>query len=359
MHGYNQPLVLEQVPIPDIGPEEVLVKVEAGGMCRTDVQLIDGYFKDALQLQFPAIPGHEIAGSIEQIGTGISGTANLAIGDQVVVVGGWGDGTCRQCKAGNEQICAHGAWPGFGRYGGYSEYVPVPWEYLIRIDRKYNLPAEELAPLTDAGLTPYRGMKKLRQAGVVGPDRVVGVIGVGGLGMYAVQYAKLLSSGATVVAFARSDEKLAIAKEYGADAVINTKGKSIADIRLELQKATGSREIDAGLDCAGAEDSIRLGFDLLATSGAYVSVGLMGTKINIPLFPFVAREFTYHGSFWGNYSDLSEVVALAQAGKIKHSLVRVPFEDINKNLALLRDGDIVGRAVVAFGEARRTKEMVA
>jgi propanol-preferring alcohol dehydrogenase len=362
MHGYNQPLVLEEVPTPEIGPEEVLVKVEAGGMCRTDVQLIEGYFKETLALKFPAIPGHEIAGSVEQIGSRVPKTANLASGDRVVVVGGWGDGTCRQCKAGNEQICAHGAWPGFGPYGGYGEYVPVPYKYLIRIDRKYNLPAEQLAPLTDAGLTPYRGMKKLRQAGVVGPDRVVGVIGVGGLGTYGVQYAKLLGSGATVVAFARSDEKLAIAKQYGADHVINTKGKSTADIRLELQRATGSREIDAGLDCAGAEDSIRLGFDLLATSGAYVSVGLMGTKINIPLFPFVAREFTYQGSFWGNYSDLSEVVALAQAGKIKHSLVRVPFADINKHLEMLRDGDIVGRAVLTFAETaepRREKEMVA
>jgi alcohol dehydrogenase, propanol-preferring len=85
----------------------------------------------------------------------------------------------------------------------------------------------------------------------------------------------------------------------------------------------------------------------------YVSVGLMGTKINIPLFPFVGREFTYQGSFWGNYSDLSEVVALAQAGKIRHSLVKVPFADINKHLEMLRDGEIVGRAVVTFGEAAR------
>jgi alcohol dehydrogenase, propanol-preferring len=169
MHGYNQPLVLEEVKTPEIGPEEVLVKVEAGGMCRTDVQLIEGYFKEALNLKFPAIPGHEIAGVVDQIGSRVPPTANLATGDQVVVVGGWGDGTCRQCKAGNEQICAHGVWPGFGPYGGYGEYVPVPYKYLIRIDRKYNLPAEQLAPLTDAGLTPYRGMKKLRQAGVVGP----------------------------------------------------------------------------------------------------------------------------------------------------------------------------------------------
>jgi alcohol dehydrogenase, propanol-preferring len=362
MYGYNQPLVLEEVKTPEIAPDEVLVKVEAAGMCRTDVQLLDGYFKDSLQLPFPAIPGHEIAGSIEQIGDKVPSTANLSAGDQVVVVGGWGDGTCRQCRVGDEQICAHGKWPGFGEYGGYGEFVPVPYKYHIRVDRKFNLKSEELAPLTDAGLTPYRGVKKLRQAGVVGPDRVIAVIGVGGLGAYAVQYAKLLSSGATVVAFARSDEKLSVAKEYGADHIINTKGKSIADIRAELLKGTGHREIDAGIDCVGAEESIRMGFNLLATSGAIVSVGLVGTKIDIPLFPFVAREFTYHGSFWGNYNDLSEVMALAQAGKIKHRLKRVRFEDINENLELLRAGDIIGRAVVTFDAAANApgkKETVA
>jgi len=355
MHGYNQPLVLEEVEKPKIAPNEVLVRVEAAGMCRTDVQLIDGYFKDYLPLPFPATPGHEIAGSIEEIGDAVPESAKLAIGDLVVVAGAWGDGTCRQCRVGDEQICAHGTWPGFSLYGGYGEYVPVPYRYLIRVDPKFNLTAEELAPLTDAGLTPYRGIKKLRQAGVVGPDRVVAVLGVGGLGTYAVQYAKLLSSGATVVAFGRSDEKLAIAKENGADHVINTRGRSITDIRSELSNATGHTEVDAAIDCVGAEDFIQMGFNLLATAGAFVSVGLVGTRINIPLFPFVAREFTYHGSFWGNYSDLSEVIALAQAGGIKHTVKQVAFEDINENLELLRAGDIVGRAVVTFGATASRK----
>lgn len=351
MHGYNQPLVLEEVPTPEIAPNEVLLRVEAAGMCRTDVQMIDGYFKDYLPLPFPATPGHEIAGSIEALGDAVPASANLAVGDLVVVAGAWGDGTCRQCRVGDEQICAHGKWPGFSEYGGYGEFVPVPHRYLIKVDRKYNLSAEELAPLTDAGLTPYRGIKKLRQAGVLGPDRVLGVLGVGGLGVYAVQYAKLLSSGAQVVAFGRSDEKLAIAKENGADHVINTRDRSIADIRAELTKATGHTEIDAAIDCVGAEDFIQMGFNLLATAGAFASVGLVGTRINIPLFPFVAREFTYHGSFWGNYSDLSEVIALAQSGKIKHTVKHVAFEEINENLELLRAGDIVGRAVVTFGTA--------
>jgi alcohol dehydrogenase, propanol-preferring len=117
MHGYKQPLVLEEVEKPKIAANEVLVRVEAAGMCRTDFQLIDGYFKEALNLALPAIPGHEIAGSVAEVGEGVPANVKFAIGDQVVVVGGWGDGTCRQCRAGNEQICGHGAWPGFGPYG--------------------------------------------------------------------------------------------------------------------------------------------------------------------------------------------------------------------------------------------------
>src|SRR5262245_53373811 len=98
MYGYKKPLVLEEVKTPEITADEVLVRVEAAGMCRTDFQLIDGYFKDSLDLAFPAIPGHEIAGSVATIGDRVPATANLAVGDQVVVVGGWGEGTCRQCR---------------------------------------------------------------------------------------------------------------------------------------------------------------------------------------------------------------------------------------------------------------------
>jgi propanol-preferring alcohol dehydrogenase len=205
-----------------------------------------------------------------------------------------------------------------------------------------------LAPLTDAGLTPYRDIKKLRDAGALGPDRVLAVIGIGGLGAYAVKYAKLFSAGAAVVAFGRNDDKLAVAKEYGADHAINIKGKAIDDIRAELNRATSHKEIDAAVDCAGAEETIKMGFNLLATAGAYCSVGLVGTRIEIPLFPFVAREFTYHGSFWGNYNDLSEVIALAQQGKIRHTLKKVRFGDINEALEQLLDGDVIGRAVVTF-----------
>ncbi len=348
MHGYHKPLVFEDVPVPEIGPGEALIKVGGAGMCRTDVQLIDGYFRPYAEMTFPVTPGHEIAGEIHKIGSAAAKSGSFNEGDQIVVVGGWGDGTCRHCHNGNTHICSHGKWPGFSLHGGYAEYLPVPVEYLIKIDKRFNLKAEELAPLTDAGLTPYRGIKKLRDAGALGPGRVLAVLGVGGLGSYAVQYAKLLGGGATVVAMARNPDKLAVAKAMGADHIISTKGKSLEDVKKELSRTVGKSEIDAAIDCAGAPEMIQLGFGLLAIAGHYASVGLVGDQISIPLFPFVAREYTYHGSFWGNYNDLSEVIALAQQGKVKHTVKQIRFEEINDTIEQLRTGGVVGRAVVKY-----------
>ena len=346
MHGYKQQLVLEDIKIPTILPDQVLVRVGGAGMCRSDVQLVDGYFEVALKVSFPITPGHEIAGLVAAVGERVPESAHLAVGDQVVVAAGWGDGTCRECRLGNEQLCEHGSWPGFGPPGGYAEYVPVPYRQLIRLEKR--LKWEELAPLTDAGVTPYRGIKKLRAAGVLGPDRVVAVFGASGLGGYAVQYAKLLSAGATVVVFARNEEKLAIARQRGADFAINTRGKSLDDLHAELARLTGKRTLDAAIDCVGAEDTIRTGIGLLGTSGAFVSVGLVGNRIDIPLFPYTAREISYQGSFWANYADLQEVLALAQKGLIQHSIKRIRFQDVNENLELLRAGEIIGRAVIVF-----------
>jgi alcohol dehydrogenase, propanol-preferring len=205
-----------------------------------------------------------------------------------------------------------------------------------------------LAPLTDAGLTPYRGMKKLRAAGKLGAGRTVVVNGVGGLGSYAVQYARLLGGGATVVAFARSDEKLALAMENGAHHTVNTRNKSVEAVQDELEGLTGRRGVDAVLDCAGSTESLGLAAAVLAIEGALTSVGLMGQQVELPLLPFVAGEKTYFGSFWGNHNDLTEVLALASAGLIKDSVTRVAFEDINDNLNALARGEIVGRAVITY-----------
>ncbi|MCV7042344.1 alcohol dehydrogenase [Mycolicibacterium moriokaense] len=344
MHAYQQPLTLEEIPIPDIGPTEVLVKVGGAGMCRTDFQLIDGYFGTDMPL--PATPGHEIAGTVDRIGADVPAAARLSEGDPVVVFGPLGDGSCRQCHRGNEQICNQGHWIGFGPHGGYQEYVPVAYQQLIKVSG--SLSPLSLAPLTDAGLTPYRGLKKLQAAGALGPGTTLAVMGIGGLGAYGVQYAKLLGGGATVVALARNPEKLALATENGADHTVSIGNKTDDEVRDALEEATGRREFDAVIECAGAEESIRLAFSLLATEGAVASVGLVGNRVDISLFPLVSREYTLFGSFWGNYNDLTEVVALAEAGKIKDSVTPVNFEDVNDHIDALGRGDFVGRAVIVY-----------
>ncbi len=348
MHGYKQPLQIDEVPVPEPGPNEVLIKVRATGMCRSDFQLVDGYFP--LDLEFPYIPGHEIAGEVARLGADVPASAGLSEGDLVVVNPAWGDGTCRQCHEGNEQLCTgSGGWIGFGPPGGFAEYVTAPSRHLIRVDASAGLRPEYLAPLVDAGLTPYRGMKKLRATGRLGPGRTVAVSGIGGLGSYGVQYARLLGDGATVVAFGRSDDKLAVAEQNGADHAINTRGKVPDQVRAELAELTGRGEIDGALDCSGASQSLELNAALLASEGSLVSVGLMGRRVEFPIFPFVSGERTFSGSFWGNHNDLTEVLALAGQGRIKHTVTPIELDDLNDRLDALARGDVVGRQVVVFG----------
>lgn len=348
MHGYKEPLRLEEIPVPDFGADEVLIKVAAAGMCRSDFQLVDGYFRDGIPMSFPITPGHEIAGRVEAVGSDVPRSAGLTEGDLVIVDPNWGDGRCRQCHEGNEQLCADGKLVGFGPPGGFAEYVPVPHRHAIGIADGPDHKPETLAPLTDAGLTPYRGMKKLLAAGKLGAGRTVVVNGIGGLGGYGVQYARLLGGGATVVAFARTDSKLVVARENGAHHTVNTRGKTAEEVQNELEDLTGRRQVDAVLDCAGAEESLALGFAILASEGALASVGLIGQRVQIPLFPFTSGEMSYFGSFWGNYNDLTEVLALAGQGLIKHNIIPVTFDSINDSLEALGRGDMVGRAVITY-----------
>ncbi|MEC4765387.1 zinc-binding dehydrogenase [Mycobacterium sherrisii] len=191
-------------------------------------------------------------------------------------------------------------------------------------------------------------MKKLQATGKLGAGRTVVVNGIGCLGGYGVQYARLLAGGATVVAFARSDDKLAVARENGAHHTVNTRGKTAEQVQSGLQNLTGRRDVDAVLDCAGAKESLELGFSILSREGALTCVGLIGQHAQVPVFPFVSGEKSFSGSFWGNHNDLTEVLALAGQGLIKHHIVPVDFDDINDHLEALGRGDVVGRAVVVF-----------
>lgn len=352
IHNYQEPLAIDNTSKPKVYGEEILVRVGAAGLCHSDLHLINGEWKDVIPLKLPKTPGHEIAGWIEEVGDSVPESAQMKEGDLVAVFGGWGCGICIYCKSGDEQLCNFPRWPGLSDYdGGYSEYIMVPtYRFLIKVDKQlttnsYNIRPEELAPLTDAGLTPYRAIKKIRH--LLGPGKSIAIFGIGGLGSYAIQYAKILGQSSTVIALDRTEEKLQLAEKFGADHVVNV--SKLQNIRSEITskisegKGTG---VDVVIDCVGADATIEDSCKILNKGGSIVVVGLFGSQIKIPLVRAVIQEYQAYGSLWGNYSELREVIELAKTGKINHSIQKFPLNEINEAIQLLKNGKIVGRGVV-------------
>ena len=352
IHKYQEPLEIDTVSKPKVAHgEEVLIRVGAAGLCHSDLHLINGEWKDVLPLKLPKTPGHEVAGWIEEIGESVPEIAEMKEGDLVAVFGGWGCGICIYCKRGDEQLCNFPRWPGLSAYdGGYSEYIIVPsYRFLIKVGNlltsSSSIRPEELAPLTDAGLTPYRAIKKIRH--LLGPGKTIAIFGIGGLGSYAIQYAKTLGQSSTVIALDRNEERLKLAEKFGADYVVNVSNSQ--NIRSEiLSKITEGRRtgVDVVIDCVGAGTTVEDSCRILNKGGSLVVVGLFGSQIKIPLVRAVLQEYQVYGSLWGNYNELCEVIELAKAGKIKHNIQKFPLSEINEAIQLLKNGEIVGRGVI-------------
>jgi propanol-preferring alcohol dehydrogenase len=348
IHDYQEPLMIDTIPKPKVAyGEEVLIKVGAAGLCHSDLHLINGEWKEVLPLKLPKTPGHEVAGWIEEMGDSVPESALMNKGDLVVIFGGWGCGICKYCKSGDEQLCNFPRWPGLSAYdGGYSEYIMVPsYRFLIKIDKQFSIHPEQLAPLTDAGLTPYRAIKKIRH--LLGPGKTIAIFGIGGLGSYAVQYAKILGQSSTIIALDSNEEKLQLAEKFGADLIINVSTTNRQNIRNEIIKMTEGRgAVDVVIDCVGAEGTIEDSCRILNKGGSLVIVGLFGSQIRMPLVRTVLQEYQLYGSLWGNYNELSEVIELAKANKIKHNIQKFPLAEINEAIRLLKSGRIVGRGVI-------------
>ena len=350
IHNYQEPLAIDNTSKPKVYGEEILVRVGAAGLCHSDLHLINGEWKDVIPLKLPKTPGHEIAGWIEEVGDSVPESAQMKEGDLVAVFGGWGCGICIYCKSGDEQLCNFPRWPGLSDYdGGYSEYIMVPtYRFLIKVDKQlttnsYNIRPEELSPpLTDAGLTPYRAIKKIRH--LLGPGKSIAIFGIGGLDSYAIQYAKILGQSSTVIALNGTEEKTQLAEKFGAHHVVNV--SKLQNIRSEITskisegKGTG---VDVVIDCVGADATIEDSCKILNKGGSIVVVGLFGSQIKIPLVRAVLQEYQAYGLLWGNYSELREVIELAKTGKINHSIQKFPLNEINEAIQLLKNGKIVGR----------------
>ncbi|BAW09818.1 NAD(P)-dependent alcohol dehydrogenase [Nocardia seriolae] len=331
---------INDIPVPEIGPTDLLLKVGAAGVCHSDLTLVN--FPYQLR-EDPLTLGHEIAGTIEAIGSDVAGRE---IGERGLVYLFWTCGVCRECVSGNENVClaagrvAMPPCPGLSIEGGMAEYVRIPATSFVPIG---DLDFVQAAPVADAALTAYHAIRGAKEN--LRPGGTVVAIGIGGLGHVAVQILHAIS-GVRVIAVDQAQEKLDLAADCGAELGFLS-GDDTAGQILDL---TGGRGADAVFDFVGVDATARLACETVAPNGAYRMVGIGDGAPEItagpaggPGLPWGA---TVRKSLGGTRGDLYDCVALAQAGKIHMEVERFDLVDGPEALRRLDAGQIRGRAVL-------------
>jgi alcohol dehydrogenase, propanol-preferring len=327
----------QEVPEPHAGPGQVVVRVAGSGLCHTDFGVIArdrAHWKDDPP---PFTLGHEIAGWVEELGTGVT---TFQQGDAVAVNPSWGScGRCHMCRSGEENHCLYQKairGPGVGYDGGHAPYVLVPdARLLVSIG---DLDPVEAAPLTDAGITTYSAIKPAIPG--IWPGSTAVVIGIGGLGLYAVQFLRQLT-GARVVAVDSIQARLKLAREYGADEVVSSGPEAASQIR-DLSGGVGAAFV---LDCVGLDATLATAVAALSWRGRLVMVGAGRGAIPFDFFkvPPGAQLMT---SLNGGSIALQEVVDMAALGRLKTLVDRYPVSAAKQAYDDFEHGRLVGRAVL-------------
>jgi alcohol dehydrogenase, propanol-preferring len=334
---WQQPPVLRDVPVPEPGPGEVLVKVGGAGACHSDLHVME-WPEGFLPYELPFTLGHENAGWIEALGPGVKG---WEIGEAVAVYGPWGCGRCQPCRMSLETLCERSsqlgaAGGGLGRDGGMAEYMLVPDSRLLV--PLGDLDPRDAAPLSDAALTPYHAIKLALDRLVPGASAVV--IGVGGLGHMAVQILRALSP-VRVIATDVDAAKLSLALEVGADHAVSAGDAAAAEIR----ELTGGRGAALVLDCVGSNSTLALDAQVVAKGGAVMAIGVAGGMLEYR-FNTLPSDASLTHPYWGSIIELAEVLELANSGQITAHAEHFPLERVADAYALLHDGALSGRAVI-------------
>jgi alcohol dehydrogenase, propanol-preferring len=336
-HGPVRGLALEDVPTPSPDGTEVLVRVAGAGVCHTDLHVVDGV---QTRFEVPIILGHEVAGWVEAIGPAadvILRRANISVGDPVVVAGGWGCGTCRECEGGAEQRCASSRAPGFQVDGGYAEAMLVPHpRHLVPLG---SLDAVDAAPLADAGVTPYRAVRRAEPW--FGASARVLQIGCGGLGQFALQLLRTVPAMGEELRIGVREldpRRVERATEFGADIAFLDGDATMA------RDALGG-PADVVLDFVGADSTLQLAADVVAPGGLVLLVGERGGSLPFG-FERVPVESWLTTVAWGSAEDLRAVVSLARAGKLRWDVERVPLASAADAHRRLRAGEVDGRLVL-------------
>lgn len=336
---WQKPGELREVPVPEPGPGQVLVKIGGAGACHSDLHILEMAKPAGPQtFKLPITLGHENAGWVEKLGPGTTG---FSVGDPVIVYGPWGCGLCMNCRMGMENYCQKPGGPtpgGLGAFdGGMAHYLLVPSvRFLVPLG---SLDPVDAAPLTDAALTSYHAIQRSRH--LLGPGSTAVVIGAGGLGQMAIQILRALSAATKIVAVDTSVDKLETAKKMGADEVLLSGDKAVKRIK-DMTREQGAEVV---LDLVGVNATLQMAAQVSRVLGHLTIVGLGGGALPVNFFS-PAKECSVASSFWGTIPELMEVISLAQAGKIKMLVEHFPLERAGEAYHLLHDGKIQGRAVI-------------
>lgn len=336
--GWRQPPELREVPVPEPGAGQVLVKVAGAGACHSDLHTMQAPEPLPGFTNPPFTLGHENAGWVERLGPGVTG---FQPGDPVIVYGSWGCGICPSCRQGQENYCQRraGEGPGLrgGHDGGMAEYLLVPAaRYLIPLG---TVDPRQAAPLSDAGLTSYHAVK--RSLHLLGPGSTAVVIGAGGLGQMTIQILRALSTATTVVAVDTDAGKLETARRMGADEALLSGDEAVARIK----DMTGQQGAQLVLDMVGAEPTLRMAARVARVLGHLTIVGLGGGALPVD-FSSPPHECSVASPYWGSLTELMDVITLAQQEKIKVLVEHFPLQRADEAYQLLHDGRIEGRAVI-------------
>jgi propanol-preferring alcohol dehydrogenase len=336
--AWQHPAELRDVPEPEPGPGQVVVRIGGAGACHSDLHLME-WPEGQVPMEVPFTLGHENAGWVQALGPGATG---VEIGEPVAVYGPWGCGRCRACRQSKEDYCERqaeiGAFGGgLGLDGGMAESMLVPSPRLLL--PLGDLDPREAAPLSDAALTPYHAIK--RSLPLLVPGSTAVVIGVGGLGHMAVQILRAMTA-TRIVAVDTNSAHLSLAVEVGADETYQP-GPATADEIRALTRGLGAELV---LDVVGSDDTLALSAAVARSQGHLTVLGLAGGRLNWSEMAPLPWECSLTCTYWGSAVELMEVLELAAAGHIHAKVQRFPLERVADAYDALRSGTLEGRAVV-------------
>lgn len=329
VHAFGEPLRIEEVPVPTPEPEQVLVKIEASGVCHTDLHAADGDWP--VKPSLPFIPGHEGVGYVAAVGSRVK---HLKEGDRIGVP--WlytACGRCEYCQTGWETLCHAQQNTGYSVNGSYAEYVVADPNYVGRLPEQVAF--DEIAPILCAGVTVYKGIRVTDTR----PGQWIAISGIGGLGHVAVQYA--VAMGLHVVAVDVADDKLELARKLGATLTVNA---ATDDPAAVIQKQVGG--VHGVLVTAVSRSAFAQALGMVRRGGTISLNGLPPGDFPLPIFSTVLNGITVRGSIVGTRRDLQESLDFAAEGKVRAHIHRDRLENINAVFAALKAGKVDGRVVL-------------